>query len=139
MPQLRQRTVCETPSLGASASDSSPDTLIQIPLVAETCGADVGSDRPFGCARRFDVASDLLDEFRLAPERLFLAQPLPQLDDEPFSVEIALEVEQEGLDATLVAAVVRVCPDRDGRTVRRSGPRVDAERGHEQAWLDPEV
>ena len=46
-------------------------------------------------------------------KRLLVAQPLPELDDEPLAVEVAVEVEQERLDPPLRAAVVRVRADRD--------------------------
>ena len=75
-------------------------------------------------ARRLDVARDLR---RPAPprsrRRALVAQPLPELDDEPPAVEVALEVEQERLDPPLAAAVVRVRADRDRRPVaeRRAG------------------
>ena len=62
---------------------------------------------------RFDVAGDLVDQLLLALEHLLVAQPLPQLDDQPPAVEIALEVEQVRLDPPLLAAVVRVRADRD--------------------------
>src|SRR5437868_5126135 len=72
-------------------------------------------------ARRGDVAGDLVDQVLLAREGSLVAQALPQLDDEPAPVQVALEVEQERLDPPFVAAVVRVRPDRDGgaRVARR--------------------
>src|SRR5581483_11021913 len=68
-----------------------------------------------------------------------VAEPLPELDDEPPPVEVAAEVQQEGLDPALGPAVVRVDADRDGGPVPAGGPGVDPERGHEQARVRPEV
>src|SRR6188474_1905924 len=73
--------------------------------------------RPPSLLRGFDVAGDLLDECGLRLEDGLVPQSLPQLDDEPLSVEVAVEVEEEGLDPALRAAVVRVRADRDGRAV----------------------
>ena len=49
------------------------------------------------------------------PKDLLVAKPLPQLDDEPPTVQVALEVEQVRLDPPLLSAVVRVEADRDRR------------------------
>ena len=81
---------------------------------------------PDGGARRLDVAADLLDQRLLALEDLLVAQALPELDDEPLAVEVAVEVEQERLDAPLGAAVVRIRPDRDRRAMVERRARVDA-------------
>ena len=88
-----------------------------------------GAAPPGSCesgARRgacaLDVAGDLVDQRLLALERLLVAQPLPELDDQPPAVEVALEVEQERLDASLAAAVVRVRPDRDAARFSPAAP-----------------
>ena len=90
-------------------------------------------------ARLLDVPCDLRDELGLARERHLVAEPLPELDDEPLPVEIALPVEQERLDAPLGAAVVRVDADRDGRAEVAGRAGVDPEAGDEQIRLDLEV
>ena len=58
-------------------------------------------------------------------EDRLVAEPLPQLDDEPLAVEVALEVEEERLDPPLRAAVVRVRADRDRGAVPERLARVD--------------
>jgi len=50
------------------------------------------------------VCGDLADELLLAAKRLFVAEAPPQLDHQPPTVELALEVEQVGLHASLGAA-----------------------------------
>src|SRR5262249_34112055 len=73
-----------------------------------------GGFRPSGpprSARRLHVAPDLLDELGLACEGPLLPEPVPELDGQALPVEVALEVEQEGLDPALGAAVVRVDAD----------------------------
>ena len=78
---------------------------------------------PLGPLGRLDVARDLVDQRLLAVEDLLVAQALPQLDHEPPAVQVAGEAEQERLDPQLVAAVVRVRPDRDrGAVTRRRSP-----------------
>ena len=75
-------------------------------------------------SRRLDVAGDLVDQRLLALEHLLVAEALPQLDDQALAVQVAGEAEQEGLDPQLVAAVVRVRPDRDrGAVTGRRSPR----------------
>src|SRR5205085_10050757 len=76
-----------------------------------------------GFPSRSHVAPDLLDELGLRRERALLPQPGPQLEDEAAPVEVALEVEEEGLHPALLAAVVRIRPDRDRGSVpvRRAG------------------
>ena len=58
-------------------------------------GPDGGARR----ARRRGAICSI--ELRLALEHRLVAQPLPELDDEPPAVEVALEVEQERLDPPL--------------------------------------
>src|SRR4029453_13196712 len=58
----------------------------------------VVESRPPPAPARPDIAGDLLDESRLALEHRLVAEPLPELDDEPSSVQVALEVEQVRLD-----------------------------------------
>src|SRR5439155_17360191 len=95
--------------------------------------------RARGGARLIDVSGDLFDELLFAPERPFVAQALPQLDDERPAVEITFEVEQERLDPPLAAAVVRVHPDRHRRTVTGGRPGVDAESRNEQVRVHAEI
>ena len=63
---------------------------------------------------------DRVDELRLRLEARLVAQALPELDDEPLPVEVAVEVEQERLDPPLGAAVVRIRADRDRGAVARA-------------------
>src|SRR4051794_16323563 len=56
----------------------------QSPPRARTCAR---LERPHGRARLGDVAGDLLDELLLAREGRLVAQPLPQLDDQPAAVQ----------------------------------------------------
>src|SRR5690348_6544585 len=98
-----------------------------------------GSDRPLRLPRGLDVSRDLLDERGLALERLLVPQPRPELDRQLLSVQVALEVEQERLDAALLAAVVRIRADGDRRTTLPSRARVDAEAGHDDARLRADV
>ena len=79
--------------------------------------------RPCGALGLLDVARDLSDELLLALEGPLVPQALPELDDQPPPVEVALEVEQERLDPPLVAAVVRVDADRDRGAVPERGAR----------------
>ena len=60
---------------------------------------------------------DLRDELVLAVERALVAEPAPELDDEPLAVEVCRVVEKERLDAPFAASVVRVRADRDGGAV----------------------
>ena len=70
-----------------------------------------------------DISGDLLDELGFAREDGLVAEALPEFDDQPLAVEIALEVEQERLDPALGAAVVRVDADRDrGAVVAGAAP-----------------
>ena len=84
-----------------------------------------GLARPHGGPRRVDVAGDLRDQRVLALEGRLVPESLPELDDEPLAVQVAVEVEQERLDAPLRAAVVRVRADRDRRAVVERRARVD--------------
>src|SRR6188472_4569821 len=83
-----------------------------------------GLFRPASLFRGLDVARDLLDECCLRVEDGLVPQPLPHLDDEPLPVEVALEIQEEGLDAALGASVVRVRPDRDRGTMPEPEARV---------------
>ena len=83
--------------------------------------------------RRLDVARDLRDQLFLGREHRLVAEPLPELDDEPLAVEVAVEVEQVRLDAPLGAAVVRVRAHRDRRPVLERAARIDPEAGHASA------
>ena len=69
--------------------------------------------RPDGPAGLLHVEGDLIDELRLARERPLVAQALPQLQPQVRAVEIAVEIEQERLDAALGAPVVGVDADRE--------------------------
>src|SRR5215207_7066524 len=51
-----------------------------------------------GLLGRLDVARDLVDQLLLAAEDLLVAEPLPELDHEAAPVQVAVEVEQVGLD-----------------------------------------
>src|SRR4051794_26323473 len=92
-----------------------------MPANAGPCGS-ARRPRLAGCV---DVLRNLGDEGGLALERALLAQALPQLEDQPVPVEVAVEVEQKRLDPALAPAVVRIRADRYGRTVlaRRARPR----------------
>src|SRR5712691_11396141 len=90
-------------------------------------------------ARLPDVSGDLLDQLALAFERALVAQAPPQLEYEPLAVQIAFEVEQERLDAPLLAAVVRVRPNRDRRARSMPETGVDAVCRHDQARVDCQV
>ena len=70
---------------------------------------------------------------------MLVAQPLPQLDHEPLAVQVAGEAEQERLDAELVAAVVRVRPDRDRGAMAGGEPGVDPVQRDEQPRLGGDV
>src|SRR5688572_17968572 len=88
---------------------------------------------------RLDVAGDLVDERLLALECPLVAQPLPQLDDQPPAVQIALEIEQVRLDPAFLAAVVRVRADRDRGAVAERVARVDPVPRDEHGGVDGEV
>ncbi len=79
-----------------------------------------------------DVERDLVDQILLAVKDALVPQPLPQLDHEPPPVQVALEVEQESLDAPLVPTVVGVRPDRDRGPVLADRAGVDPVRGNEE-------
>src|SRR5215204_1612218 len=100
--------------------------------------------RSDGLPRRLDIARDLVDQLLLAAENLLVAQPLPELDHQTAPVEVAVEVEQVGLDPPLLAAIVWIRADRDRGAARLSileagGAGVDPVRGHDQARLDRQV
>ena len=83
-----------------------------------------GLARPHGGAGCVDVAGDLRHEGGLALEGLLVPEALPQLDDEPLSVEVAVEVEQIRLNAALDhrAAVSIGTNPHYGGTERRIEP-----------------
>src|SRR2546429_479719 len=95
--------------------------------------------RRSGLPSGFHVASDLLHELSLRRERALLAEPGPELEDEPLPVEVALEVEEERLHPALLAAVVRVRPDRDCGAVPVGGAGIDPVRGDEERRVHVEV
>src|SRR5262245_1153345 len=90
-----------------------------VPLEDGCAGAGrlAGSDRRLCATRGFDVAPDLRHQLVLALERELVPQPLPELQPQLPAVEIAVEVEQEGLDPQLVADGVRGSTARARRTV----------------------
>src|SRR5437763_13593554 len=88
--------------------------------------------RATGRARAADVVREGGNEPGLGGEGSLFAQPFPQLDDEPRAVQVALEVEEIRLDASLRAAVVRVRADRDRRGTAERGAGVHPVRGNEQ-------
>src|SRR5207247_7317817 len=92
-------------------------------------GLVTGSDGRDSRAGRLDIARDLLDERGLSRERLLIPKAPPELDDKAPPVEIPLVIEEVRFHAPLVAAVMRVDPDRHGRAVAERHPRVDAVRG----------
>src|SRR3954471_7241757 len=106
-----------------------------MPVNAGSCG----SARRAGLPPCLDVLRNLGNEGGLALEGALLAQTLPQLEDQPVPVEVAIEVEQKRLDPALAPAVVRIRADRDGRTVLARRARVDPELGHEQLRVEAEV
>src|SRR5205807_3113355 len=106
------------------------------------CGnlhSEVCSDWALQRTRFLDVARDLGNQVFLVGKRPFVAQAPPELHDQPFSVEIALEIEQKGLDAALAAAVVRVGADRDRGAMAGRPAGVDSVRGHQQIGVDAEI
>ena len=122
-PRLTSRSM---PSTATSSPKrlTSPRAWIMAPFSLTAPTYLRRSDR---LSRRLDVAGDLVDQLLLAREHLLVAEPLPQLDDEPAAVEVAVEVEQVRLDPPLLAAVVRdSCRSRsrpDGRAPRRRRSR----------------
>src|SRR5206468_2778137 len=92
-----------------------------------------------GGPRLLDVARDLRDELGLVREGPLLAEAIPELDAQPFTIEVAFEVEQESFDPALGAAVVRVDADRDRGAFTACGSRVDAERRDEQRRVGPQI
>src|SRR5215207_4465820 len=82
--------------------------------------------------RRLHVARNLVDQLLLGSEGAFVAQAPPELENEPLPIQIALEVEQEGLDAPLLAAVLRIDTDRDRGAVPLRLAGVNPVGGHEQ-------
>src|SRR5207302_9086880 len=91
--------------------------------------------RPLRRPRSLDVAGDLLDQIGFAREGSLLAEALPELDDQAPPVEVTLEIEQECLDLSLLAAVLRVDADRDGGSMAFRLARVDPVCGHEEPWV----
>ena len=116
------------------ASHAAKDSALCGNLHSEVC-----SDWALHRTCFLDVARDLGNQVFLVGERSFVAQAPPELHDQPFSVEIALEIEQESLDAALAAAIVRVRADRNRGAVAGRPARVDPVRGHEQVGVDAEV
>src|SRR5579885_2593287 len=86
-----------------------------------------------------DVVRDRGDQLRLRRERRLVAELLPQLHDEPSSVQVALVVEEERLDAPFAAAVVRIRSDRDRGSVAVRLAGVDPERRNEETGGDVDV
>src|SRR5207253_1605734 len=103
------------------------------------CASVPSLARPLGRPRLLDVARDLLDELRFAGEGALVAQPLPQLDDEPLAVEVSLPVQEIRLDAAFRAAVVRVDADRDRRPALADCAGVDAVPRYEHRRVDAQV
>src|SRR3954471_20145097 len=83
-----------------------------VKIRARTGKEFVRSDWSFGALGFVHVTRDLVDQILLAREGPLVAQAPPELDDQPPSVEVAREAEQEGLHPELVTAVVRIRPDR---------------------------
>src|SRR5919201_1455260 len=90
-------------------------------------------------SRLLHVGCDLPDEVTLARKRLLVAKVLPQLDDEPLTVEVALEIEEVHLHAPFHAAVVRIHSDRHGRATAARRAGIDAMPRHEQLGRNVEV
>ena len=84
-----------------------------------------GSDRPerLPASRRRRARSGR--RALLALEDLLVTEARPELHDEPPAVQIAVEVQEVGLDPALGAAVVRVRPDRDRSAMLERLARVD--------------
>src|SRR5664280_3542221 len=84
------------------------------------------SSRPRGFSRRLHVACDLRYQRSVALEHLLAAQQLPELHHQALAVEVAREVDQMNLDATLPATEVDVDADRDGGAMSFGQAGVDA-------------
>src|SRR5687767_12416632 len=86
-----------------------------------------------------DVLGDLRHEIFLARESALVPELLPELQPDALAVQIALEVEQEGFDAALAPAVVRIDSDRDRGAGAERLADVDPERRDEHMGLRREV
>ena len=84
MQKLQPRRLLSVFSVSHALRDSA---------LCENLRCEPQSDRPLGRKRLLDVARDLSDELLLAREGPFFAQAAPELDDQAFAVEIALEIE----------------------------------------------
>src|SRR6266536_3045352 len=82
--------------------------------------------RGLGRPGRLHVPADLGDELLLPRKGSLVAEPLPELDEQTLTVEVARVVEQKGLDAPLEPAVMRIRADRDSGAVAGCGARVNS-------------
>src|SRR5262249_50588223 len=98
----------------------------------------VRRSRSDGAPRGGDVVGDRGHEIRDAREGTLVPQPLPELERDPATVEIALEVEQVSLDAKNVASEVRVDADRDRCATAERCACVDPLRGQRLALIEGE-
>src|SRR5437016_354549 len=91
---IRTRSAASTPRRSEASSSLANEATSR----GSTSRIDAVTSRPRRRACCLDVECDLRDEVGLALEGPLVAKPFPELDDEPRAVEIALEVEHEGLD-----------------------------------------
>src|SRR5262245_13220067 len=138
-PRWRSKSIPSTATKSPNRFTRSRAWMSGWPLCAVTQPTLAIESRPTGTRRRLDVAGDLLDERCLGLEHRLVAQALPQLHHEAPSVEIAVEVEEEWLDAALRSAVVRVRPDGDGGAVVEREAGVDPVLGAGEVRLQAEV
>src|SRR5262245_46516072 len=125
-PRWRSKSIPSTATKSPKRFTRSRAWMSGWPLCAVTRATLAIALRPASLLRGLDIARDLLDERGLRIEDGLVAKPLPHLDDEPLSVEVAFEIEEEGLDAALGAPVVRVRADRDGGAMAEPEAGVDA-------------
>ena len=91
--------------------------------------AALKSDRGLGASRLFDITSYLGDELCFICKSALITKPAPELDDEPPSVEVALEIEQEYLNTPFVPAVMGIRSDRDRGAMAGRPTHINPERG----------
>src|SRR5512134_737143 len=125
-PRWRSKSIPSTATNSPKRFTRSRAWMSGWPLCAVTRATLAIALWPAGALRSLDVGGDLGDQRGFRLEHRLVPEALPQLDDEPLPVEVALEVEEVRLDPALGAAVVRIRPDRDRRAVAEPESRVDA-------------
>src|SRR5262245_6210460 len=138
-PRWRSKSIPSTATKSPKRFTRSRAWMSGWPLCAVTHSTLAIALRPPSLLRGLHVAGDLLDERSLRVEDGLISKPLPHLDDEPLPVEVAFEIQEEGLDAALGSSVVGVRADRDRGAMPEPEARIDAVLRAREIGLETEV